>query len=381
VLVLSEWLRLGDEFGPEKVVLIEEPSVSLRAMVVVDNTAAGRAIGGVRMAPDLTVKEIARLARAMTLKNVAAGLPHGGAKSGIIADPGMASDEKEVLIRAFAKAIETMVDYIPGPDMGLDESSMAYIADEIGRAVGLPSVMGGLPLDTLGATGFGVAVAAEECEPYCGVALQGARVVVQGFGAVGTHTARFLAERGAVMVGVSDSRGGTANPDGLDIEKLLEWKTSGNPVGEFAGGSAIGHAELIGLECDVWIPAARPDVLTEANAHEVKAKVIVCGANIPATAGAERILAERGIVLVPDFIANAGGVICAAVDLAGGTAAQAFATIEDRVRTNTRAVLERSRRAQMLPRAAAEELAISRLREAMSYGRRYCRSTAGVLRP
>jgi glutamate dehydrogenase (NAD(P)+) len=367
--VLSEWTRLSDDKGPEKIVLVREPSAGLRAIVVIDNTAAGPAIGGVRMAPDVTVDEIFRLGRAMTLKNAAAGLPHGGGKSGIVADPAMTAAAKEGLIRAFARGIESLVEYTPGPDMGVDETCMAQIHDEIGRAVGLPSVLGGLPLDTLGATGFGVAIAAEESEPFTGVSLRDARVVIQGFGAVGTHAARFLAEHGAVIVAVSDSRGATTDPNGLDLDKLLLWKAEGNAVHEYPAGTTMDPAELVAVDCEIWIPAARPDVFTAENAGRVRAKVIVSGANIPATAEAEEILHERGIVMVPDFIANAGGVICAAVELAGGTASQAFATIEERIRENTRAVLERWQRDGTLPRVAAEELAMARLDEAMGYRR------------
>ena len=142
----AQWLQLSDELGPEKVILITEPSTGLRGILVVDNTAAGPAIGGIRMALDVTVDEVFRLARAMTFKNAAAGLRHGGGKAGIIGDPDMPNDEKERLVRAFGIAIRDIVDYIPGPDMGIDEACMAYLYDEIGRVVGLPKVMGGIPL-------------------------------------------------------------------------------------------------------------------------------------------------------------------------------------------------------------------------------------------
>jgi len=145
--------RFCDDVEPEKVIHIYDCEAGLRAMVVVDNTACGPAIGGVRMAPDVSLEEVYRLARAMTFKNVAAGLPHGGGKAGIMADP--ATADKARLIRAFARAIRTNAEYIPGPDMGTDESCMAWIHQEIGRSVGLPRVLGGIPLDEIGATGFG----------------------------------------------------------------------------------------------------------------------------------------------------------------------------------------------------------------------------------
>lgn len=209
---MADVFALTDELGPEKVIHISNPGAGLRAIVVVDNIAAGPSIGGVRMAPDVTLGECARLARTMTLKNGAAGLPHGGAKSVIFADPAMPASDKEHLIRAFAVAIRQIEDYIPGPDMGTNETCMAWIRDEIGRAVGLPRVVGGIPLDEIGATGHGVAVAAEVAEAFCDVRLAGARVAIQGFGAVGKHVARFLGDRGVKLVAVSDSRGPSLTP-------------------------------------------------------------------------------------------------------------------------------------------------------------------------
>jgi len=367
----GEWAQLSDDLGPEKIMLLRDPGAGLEAILVVDNTAAGPAIGGIRMAPDITVAEVFRLARAMTFKNAAAGLRHGGAKSGIVGDPAMPDDEKERLVRAFAHAMREITDYIPGPDMGITEANMAHVHDEIGRVVGLPPVMGGIPLDTLGATGFGVAIATEVAAEMGAVTISGARAVVQGFGAVGIHAARFLAERGAIIVGVSDSRGGTADPEGLDLETLIAFKQAGNPVREFAGGRSIPGSDLIGLDCEIWVPAARPDVFTGANADDVKAQLIVQGANIPATAEAETMFHQRGILSIPDFIANAGGVIAGAVEYAGGSASQAFATIEERIRTNTREVLTRAADTGVEPRQAAIDMARSRVREMMAYRRAF----------
>lgn len=367
----AQWHQLTDELGPEKVILITEPEIGLRAILVVDNTAAGPAIGGIRMAPDVTVDEVFRLARAMTFKNSAAGLRHGGGKAGIIGNPDMPAEEKQRLVRAFGVAICDIVDYIPGPDMGIDEACMAYLYDEIGRVVGLPKVMGGIPLDTLGATGFGLAIAAEVAEEFGHVKIDGARVVIQGFGAVGTHAARFLAERGAIIVAVSDSRGGIVAPEGLDLDKLLLWKRDGHPVREFAGGTSVFHDELIDLECDIWVPAARPDVFTAANAASARTKVVLPGANIAVTPAADEIFFERGIVSIPDFIANAGGVICGAVEYAGGTATQAFQVIEEKIRANTREVLEMARRDNVMPSAAAFTLARQRVVEMMGYRRSF----------
>lgn len=367
----SAWARLSDEIGPEKVIFLRDADVGLGAILVVDNTAAGPAIGGIRMATDISLDEVARLARAMTFKNAAAGLRHGGAKAGIIADPNMPEHEKERVVRAFANAMSEIVDYIPGPDMGLTETNMAQIHDEIGRVVGLPRAMGGIPLDTLGATGFGVAIACEVAEEMGAVTLEGARIVVQGFGAVGIHAARFLAQRGAVVVGVSDSRGAIAKPDGFDLDKLIAFKREGDPVVEFPDGAPVPAEQLIGLACEIWIPAARPDVFTADNAGDVRASVIAQGANIPATAEAETIFHERGILVLPDFIANAGGVICGAVEYAGGSEGEAFAVIEEKIRANTREVLTVAGDRALEPRAAALDIARSRVIEMNGYRRSF----------
>ena len=364
------WRDLADDLGPAKVLTLRDPQAGLEAMVVVDNVAAGPAIGGVRMATDVTLEEVARLARAMTVKNALAGLPHGGAKAGIVADPTRPAEERARLVRTFGAAIRDLVEYIPGPDMGLDEAAMAVLHDEIGRAVGLPSVLGGIPLDELGATGFGVAAAAEVVAEVADMPLEGARVVVQGFGAVGSAAARFLGERGAVLVAAADSRGAIADPDGLDVAKLAAAKRDGRSVGEYPRGERVAPEDLVAVDCDLWIPAARPDVLTADTAGRLRARVVLEGANIPTTPEAARLLHARGVVVVPDVICNAGGVICAAVEYHGGTPAQAFATITERITTNTREVLDRAARDGVLPREAAQALARARVLEAMGYRRR-----------
>jgi glutamate dehydrogenase (NAD(P)+) len=356
----------GDDLGPAKIIQVREPGLGLDAALVVDNVACGPAIGGLRMAPDVTVGECARLARAMTLKNAAAGLPHGGAKSVLRGDPRAARATKEQLIRAFAHALRGESDYIFGPDMGTDETCMAWIRDEIGRAVGVPAALGGLPLDELGATGWGLLHSAEAAAPFAGIALEGARVAVQGFGAVGRHAARFLAGRGARLVAASDSKGTIADPRGLDAAALAQLKERGGSVCDYAGGQKLDRDAVIGIECDIWIPAARPDVLREDNAGRLRSRLVLEGANIPATPAAEKLLAARGVTVVPDFIANAGGVICAAMEYAGATQAAAFAAIAERVRANTESVLGAARAQGKLPRDAALELATRRVRRAMS---------------
>ncbi|HUW17110.1 MAG TPA: Glu/Leu/Phe/Val dehydrogenase [Actinomycetes bacterium] len=367
VVVMVLELPDPDRIGPEQVVVVNDAQAGRIGFVVVDNLAAGPAIGGVRMAPDVTVAEVARLARAMTLKNAAAGLPHGGAKAGIVADSTLPFADKVRIVRWFGHAIRDIVGYIPGPDMGLDERLMAHLRDSCGRAVGLPAVLGGIPLDELGATGFGLAVAADVAAERGVLDLAGAGVVVQGFGSVGTHVARFLAERGARVVAVSDSRGAVADAGGLDVTALITHKAAGRPVSKFAGGRAVDPEDLVGMACDIWVPAARPDVFTMENVGQVQARLVLEGANIPASREAEEKLHASGVVVLPDFVANSGGVICAAVEYAGGTRAQAFASIEEKIRANVTATLDGVDATGDSPRVVAERLAEKRVAEAMSY--------------
>jgi glutamate dehydrogenase (NAD(P)+) len=366
---MTDVFALADSLGPRKVVHIHEPSASLRAIVVIDNIACGPAVGGVRMAPDVGLEECFRLARAMTMKNAAAGLPHGGGKSVIIGDPKMAAADKERLIRAFADAIRDLVDYIPGPDMGTDERCMAWVKDEIGRVAGLPRELGGIPLDEVGATGYGIMIAATVAEAQGYVTLKGARIAIQGFGAVGKNAAQFLVEKGAILVAASDSQGTVIDPQGLDVVRLIAWKQEGRSLRDYPGGKRAGPDAVIDVDCDIWIPAARPDVIRKENVDRLKARLVLQGANIPMTAEAEASLHRRGVVNVPDFIANAGGVICAAAEIRGGTTADAFRSIEEKIHANTAEVLAAAKTGNILPRQAAVAMAERRVRAAMSYRR------------
>lgn len=365
----EDMFRFIDDLGPDSVIHFAKPAVGLKGILVVDNVAAGPAIGGTRMAVDVSVDECFRLARAMTLKNAAAGIPHGGAKSVIFADPAMPTEQKEQTVRAYASAIGDITDYIPGPDMGTDEVAMAWVRDEIGRSVGLPREVGGIPLDEIGATGFGLAIAAEVAQEFSDVVLEGARIVVQGFGAVGKHAARFLAQRGAILVGASDSRGAVQNAEGIDVAELIAHKDAGNPVADYPGGRKLERDGIVSVPCDIWVPAARPDVLRKDNVDQLDCRMVLQGANIPVTPDAEARLQERGILSLPDFIANAGGVICASVEYHGGTQTAAFATIEEKLRFNTHAVLHAAADEKIKPREAAVKLAEERVRRAMALTR------------
>jgi len=362
---VEEIYKFYDELGPLKVIHVHEPSVGLKAALVVDNVARGPSIGGLRMAPDVSTDECFRLARAMTFKNAAAGIPHGGGKSVIYADPKMPKKQKEKLIRTLARALEGEKNYIFGPDMGTNEECMAWIKDEINRSVGLPREIGGIPLDEIGATGFGIYHAIDVALPFCDFDIDGARVAIQGFGAVGMNAARFLTEKGAKLVAAADSQGTIHNPNGLTVAELIRLKEEGKSVVEFKGGKASGREDVIGIECDIWIPAARPDVVNEENVHKMKSRLVVQGANIPLTRGAEKYLYDNNVLCIPDFIANAGGVICAAMEYKGMSESTTLQVIEEKVRRNTALILEESVNQGIMPRKAAENMAHRRLEKAM----------------
>ena len=367
---MEEVFKFADELGPLKVIHVHEPSANLKAILVVDNVAKGPSIGGIRMAPDVSSEECFRLARAMTFKNAAAGLPHGGGKIVLYGDPKMLKPDKEHLIRALANALRNEETYIFAPDMGTDEECMAWIRDEVGRVVGLPREIGGIPLDEIGATGWGLSHVVDVALKYCDFELNGARVVVQGFGAVGKHVTCFLAAKGAVLVAVADSQGAIHSPNGLDVDDLLALKQEGKSVTAYRDATKIDRDAVIDVECDIWIPAARPDVVNADNVQRLNTRLVVEGANIPFTHAAEKYLADKGVLCVPDFIANAGGVICAAMEYQGASQAAAFQTIEEKLRRNTALVLEAVKHKQILPRQAAMELATERVKKAMSF-RRY----------
>lgn len=200
---------------------------------------------------------------------------------------------------------------------------------------------------------------------YCDFPLEGARVAIQGFGSVGRHAARFLGARGAVLVAASDTAGTVYNRKGLDIAALVRLKAEGKSVCDSGLGEKLGRESVIDIPCDIWIPAARPDVIREDNVERLKTRLVLQGANIPFTAGAEKILARKGVLVVPDFIANAGGVICAAMEYAGATQAAALAAIDERILANTEAVLAEVKAKGVLPREAARDLATRRVKQAM----------------
>jgi glutamate dehydrogenase (NAD(P)+) len=369
----------ADDWGPEKVVTVTDPKTGMRGALVIDNTARGIGKGGTRMSPTLTITEVARLARVMTWKWAAVDLRFGGAKAGIRFDP--ASPDKETVLRRFAKALcsEVPAEYVFGLDMGLTEDDAAIIQDELGSplvAVGTPAELGGVPYDQWGVTGYGVAEACAAAMAHCSLEVAGARVIVQGFGAVGVAAAARLAELGATIVAVSTAIGGLYNPDGLDVAAMTATRASVGDafVTQWGNGGntrLLEPGEELFLDTDVLIPAAMQDVIDPDIAGQLKAQLIVEGANLPASPVALDVLDERGITVVPDFIANAGGVVAAAFAMEARTsvfpveADTVLTAVSKRLRSNTAQVLLASDLDHSTPHQAARLLAQKRVRAAM----------------
>ncbi len=321
------------------------------------------------MVPDITVMEVERLAKAMTFKNALANLPFGGAKSGIRMHHGI---DKDKAMRAFARSIRRYVHdaYIAGPDMNTTEKEMASFADELKdmkACTGKPKEMGGLPHE-LGSTGFGVAHSALTAMQLLGMDHAKARVAIEGFCNVGTFTARHLHEKGVKIVAVSDLSGCLYNPAGLDVPRLLEYKSKNPYLSEFVkidGAKLFPKEELFRLDAEVLVPGARPDAINDSNKAQIKAKLIVEAANIPASNAIERELQARGAAIVPDVVANAGGVISSYVEFIGGTEAQMFALVKKTVTENTHAVIKRHLETRRDSREISLEIAEKRIAAAM----------------
>jgi len=373
---LSDVFSLMDEWGPERVVCVSDSRTGMKGVLVIDNTARGMGKGGMRMSPTVTVTEVARLARVMTYKWAGVDLFYGGAKAGIVADP--ASPDKEAILRAFVRALakEIPAEYVVGLDMGLTERDAAIVQDELGdrgAAVGTPHALGGMPYDELGVTGFGVAEVTDAAAQEAGLPMDGARVVVQGFGAVGHAAARRLVELGASVVAISTVRGGLHDPDGLDVARLLKLRAEAGDdlIAEYGGGSLLEPGAELLVPADIVIPAALQDVIDEDVAARIQARIVVEGANLPTGPGAQRVLAGRGVTVVPDFVANAGGVVAAGFAMDARYSPfrpepdAVFATVSAKLRDNTTTILAEAARRRTTTHQAAVALAQHRVRAAM----------------
>src|SRR3989344_382119 len=354
-----------DAYGPEKILQVYNPKVGMRGFVVLDNLSLGPAKGGIRMTQTVSVDEVAKLARTMTWKSAMANLPFGGGKSGIIADPRQFSlEKKKEIVEAFSRALKVVSPnyYIAAPDINTGEQEMEWFAKANGSkksCTGKPKKMGGIPHE-LGSTGFGVAHSTFVALKHRKKDVRKISFAVEGFGNVGTFAAKFLTEAGATLKAVSDSKGCIYIEKGMNYEKLMKVKEETGSVINYNGQKNT-CVNIVKSPVDVLITAAVPDVIKIGDVDNVKAKLIVEGSNIPMTEQVEGLLHKKGILVVPDFVANAGGVISSYVEYTGGSAQKMFKMVKEKVCKNTDLVLTQVEKRRILPREAALEIARKRV--------------------
>ena len=343
----------------------------------------GPAKGGIRFHPDVTLDETKALATWMSLKTSVVNIPYGGAKGSVTCNPKvMSQGELERLTRRYTTEISLVIGPerdIPAPDVGTNPQVMAWIMDtySMHKGYSILGVVTGKPISLGGskgrseATGRGCMITAKLSAKHLGISFKGATVAVQGFGNVGSVSAILLAKEGCKIVAVSDTKGGIYNPKGLDVEAVLRHKKETSSVVGFKDTETITHAELLGLQCDILLPAALEDEIHASNAASVKARMIVEGANGPTTPEADKILNDNGKFIIPDILANAGGVVVSYFEWVQGL--QSFFWSEDEVNRQLQAVmdnafhkvLEMSQQEKVDMRNAAYMLAIRRIGDAM----------------
>jgi len=366
----------ADEFGPEKILEVYDVKTNMKGILVIDNTALGPGKGGIRMTPNVTIREVFRLTRIMTWKCALADLPFGGAKSGIIADRNISKERKIELVEAFSRVLKPVSPelYVAAPDLNTGETEMTAYAlanGSLKSCTGKPANMCikpgeicGIPHE-YGATGFGVFQSAVVAALHIGLSLKRSSIAIEGFGNVGSSTAKYLHDFGARIIAVSDSKGCIFNEDGLDYQELTKVKAEMGSVTKYKSGKILPHREIFSLSADILIPAAISDVINEKNVDDIKAKIIVEGANIPVTDKGEEQLFSRGILVIPDFVANAGGVISSYAEYIGENPTKMLELIKLKITRNLKIVLSKSKNQGIRPREAAMQIAQQRVRRAM----------------
>ncbi|MBI4200606.1 MAG: glutamate dehydrogenase [Chloroflexi bacterium] len=346
------------------------------------NGARGPYKGGVRYHPEADIDEVRALAALMTWKTALVGVPFGGAKGGVQCDPDeMSQGELNRLTRRYTQNISHILGVnrdIPAPDLNTNSQTMAWMMDAYGQLHGYePGIVTGKPVELGGsygreaAPGRGAVYCLQEYCRLVGQELSGATVAVQGFGQVGSWVARLLEGAGCKVIAVSDVRGGIHNPKGLAFRALLDHVREGRWVAGFRDSEPVTNAELLELPCDILVPAAVGHVLHKANAPRVRARIVLEGANMPTTPEADAILNERGVVMLPDLLVNAGGVTVSYFEWAQNI--QEFRWDEERVNEELRKVMtrafqevyERARRDSLMLREAAFEISVERVARAV----------------
>jgi glutamate dehydrogenase (NAD(P)+) len=372
-------LRLSPKLSSGKVVNIE-------AYIVRHSDILGPSKGGIRMTPGVTMDEVVGLSMEMTWKTSLIGVPFGGGKSGIRFDPAAVSpDDKEIIIRSFARNARRHFGpelYVPAPDMGTNEADMGHIRDCISHSegtsitkgcfvTGKPVILGGIS-GRRAATGKGVVYTiVSACEKF-GIKPEKMRVAVQGFGNVGSEAARGLAELGARIVAVSDISGGLFNENGIDIGALTDYSSKKGYIEGFSRAEPVSKEDIFGIPCECLIPAASGSQITVENAEGIKTLIIAEGANAPTTPGADEILNDKGIFVIPDILCNAGGVFVSYLEYVQETQHEQLTEtqVETRLRERMQSVFERvynySQKHKVSMRQAAMDIAVKRVVEGVN---------------
>ena len=358
---------------------LDQHLVQTDVFVVYYNTARGPAKGGIRFWPTVTMPHVIELAEKMVWKTALVGIPFGGGKSGIALDPAQFSRmQKTAVMKKFVHVLRPELlngMYVPAPDMGTNSADMAVIFGETHLpecVTGKPPRVGGLP-GRLEATGRGLSTCVSAAaRQFLKRDLEGLTVAIQGFGNVGSWCGHFLSQFGARVIAVSDISGGVTAKDGLDMHKLAVWTAQGNPLNNFPDYDKITNAELLAINADILVPAATEDVLTGENASAVSARMIVEGANGPTTAEADAILSDKGIPVIPDILANSGGVIASYIEWRKAKSGsltsrdETFQMVDKLVLAALDRVMDFAKRKKVTPRLAARALAVEEVVHAMA---------------
>lgn len=383
-----------DKFGPEYVLKVYDPHIGMEGFLVIDNTVLGPGKGGIRMTPNVSAEEVFRLARTMTWKNALANIPFGGAKAGIVWEGG-SPELKKQYIQSFARAIKvfTPKKYIAGPDVNTGEREMQWFVEATGNwrsATGKPAnycmqAFGGraarleageprpagwrggkcgIPHE-FGSTGFGVAHATAVAAELAGLNLKGATVSIHGFGNVGTFAAKFLTEMGAKVVALADRSGAIFKKGGFERSAIGHLAGQKAELSKYRAATSLKISDFWKTPVDILIPASVTDVINDSNKRSIKAKIIVEGANIPMSEKIEKELWRRGILVVPDFVANSGGVISSYAEYRGYNPKKMFEVVQRKIKKMAWAVLKASLKKNKNPREVALLIAKSKVEAAM----------------
>jgi len=370
-----------DKFGPELVLEVWDPKLKMEGFLVIDNTALGTGKGGIRMTTNVTEEEVWRLARTMTWKNALADISFGGAKAGIVWSGG-SDGQKKQYIQSFAGLIKpfTPKSYIAGPDVNTGEREMQWFVEATGdwksatgkpanlcmKIFGKPGEKCGIPHE-FGSTGFGVAHATYVASELKGIDIKKAKVAIHGFGNVGTFTYRYLTQMGAKVVALVDSKTAIMDKRGLSrtlIDRLIQDR---KPLVNYPQAAHITPEDFWSIPVDILIPASVTDVINKTNYHNIQAKIIVEAGNIPMSETIEEELFKKGILIIPDFVANAGGVISSYAEYRGYNPKRMFELVERKIKKSTRAVLEKSIKENKNPRLVALEIAKAKVEAKMKW--------------